>query len=328
MLVSQPDFFAQAQRALQVPRDRLADVGAIRVLGRQPIGELLVELRPLSLREAPIGRLDDESVREAPPPSRLVLRLHQSAAVERGESCPKLVGPHLGGERAQCPGAEPAPLDRGAFEDQARHAVEAVEPGGEQRLQGRGNLDRRVTRTQPAAVDEEPLIREHRRQLLQVQRVPLGRLADPVDEGRRGILSEQQLADPPGVLLRERRQGRRERAGLAGSPGRTLLEQLGTGEAQEENGAVHALDDRVGQVEHRRLCPVQVIQHHDERPLGGEHLEQPPHRPRCVGSERVADAEELGEPVTDGVPVRLCGHQRAERERHRPSVSRGTLRRL
>ena len=46
-----------------------------------------------------------------------------------------------------------------------------------------------------------------------------------------------------------------------------LLEELGPGETQEEHAAVHSLDDRVGQIEHRRLRPVHVLEHHDERPL-------------------------------------------------------------
>jgi hypothetical protein len=46
-----------------------------------------------------------------------------------------------------------------------------------------------------------------------------------------------------------------------------MLEELGPGQTQEEHAAVHSLDDRVGQVEHRRLRPVHVLEHHDEGPL-------------------------------------------------------------
>ena len=91
--------------------------------------------------------------------------------------------------------AEPAAFDGGSLEGQARYGLEAVEPGGEQRLQGSWDVDLRIVRAQPAAVDEETLIREHRRELLQIQRIPLGRLADAVDDGRRGVRAEQQLAD-------------------------------------------------------------------------------------------------------------------------------------
>jgi hypothetical protein len=77
-------------------------------------------------------------------------------------------------------------------------------------------------------------------------------------------------------------------------------------------GTVRAFDDRVGQVEHRRLCRVRVLEHLDERPLGGEDLEQAPHRPCGVGAERLADPEELGETVTDGGAIRLRRQSLAE----------------
>ena len=93
--------------------------------------------------------------------------------------------------------------------------------------------------------------------------------------------------------------------GLPEAQRRALLHELWPSQAQEEHGAVHALDDGVGQVEHRRLRRVQVVQHDDQRPLGGEHLEQAAHRPRGVGPDRRADSEELRETVTDGRAVRL-----------------------
>ena len=64
-----------------------------------------------------------------------------------------------------------------------------------------------------------------------------------------------------------------------------------------------------------------VLQHHDERPLGGEHLEQASHGPRSVGAERVADPEELRETVTDGRAVRLRGQPLAQ-VRSDPRLSR------
>ena len=82
MLVSQAELLAQAQRALEVARDRLADVGLLGVRDRQPVRELLVELRPPSLRETSVGGVDHQRVHEAPAPARLVLGLDQAAAVE------------------------------------------------------------------------------------------------------------------------------------------------------------------------------------------------------------------------------------------------------
>ena len=165
------------------------------------------------------------------------------------------------------------------------------------------------------------MIGEHRRELLQVEGVPLGRFAHTVDDGRRRLRPEQVLRDASGILRRERGKRRGDRARLAGRPGGPLFEELGPREAQEEHGTVNALDDRIGQVEHRRLRPVHVFEHYDERPLGGEDLEQAPHRPGGVGRERLADTKDLREAVAHGRPVGLRGQSLAERRRDRLGVS-------
>ena len=63
---------------------------------------------------------------------------------------------------------QPATFDRRALEDLTRHGIESIEPCGKKGLQGHGDLDVGVARPHPPAVREEPLIREHRRKLLQV----------------------------------------------------------------------------------------------------------------------------------------------------------------
>ena len=232
--VTQAELLAQAQRALEVARNRFADVGLLGVRNREPVRELLVELRPPSLREASVGGVDDQRVHEAPAPGRLVLGLDEAAAVERRDRGLDLLAGQFGGEVVECRGAEPAALDGGSFQGQARAAVEAVEPRGQQRLKRSRDVHIGIVRAEPAAVDEQPLIGEHRRELLQVERIPLGRLADPVDDGRGGVHAEQQLPDRASVVRRERREGHRERTGLPGGPGGTLLHELGPGEAEEE----------------------------------------------------------------------------------------------
>ena len=62
------------------------------------------------------------------------------------------------------------------------------------------------------------------------------------------------------------------------------------------------------------------------RSLGGEHLQEAPHRPRGVGSHRRADPEQLREPVADGRAVRLRGHARAQRCRNLLGVPRRSAR--
>ena len=275
-----------------------------------------MQLRTLALREPSIRGIEYERVRESPSTTGFVLGLHETARVERRDGWLHPVRRHLGGECLQRRDPEPSSLDRGALEDEARHRIEAVEPGGEERLQRRRDLDLDVVATHPASVDEEALIREHRRELLDVERVALGRFADPVDD-RPGVCGPSKyLRDPPGFIGRKRRKGRRDRPWLARRPGRALLEKFGASETQEEHGRVQAIDDGVHQVEHRRLGPVRVFEHHDERTLGRQHLEQSSHRPRGVGADRFADTEELRESVCDRGAVRVAGQ-----------LARGALRR-
>src|SRR5207342_2775622 len=102
---------------------------------------------------------------------------------------------------------------------------------------------------------------------------------------------------------------------------RALLEELWPREAQEEHGTVHAIDDRIGQVKHRRLRPVHVFEHDDEGMLGGEHFEQASHRPGSVGRERLADTKDLCEAVPYGRAIGLRGEELAERRCDRLGIS-------
>ncbi len=107
-----------------------------------------------------------------------------------------------------------------------------------------------------------------------------------------------------------------------------LLEELGPSQAQEEHLAVDPLGDRVGEVEHRPLRPVQVLEHHHERPLGGDHLEQAPDRPGRLRGERLTHAEELREPIAHRGGVRLTDKPFAEPLGDLLGLSPGTSRRL
>ena len=70
------------QRALEVPRDRLVDLGLVRVLLDDPVGEPLVQIRPQLFREASVCGLEHEGMREAPPTAGLILRLHETSTFE------------------------------------------------------------------------------------------------------------------------------------------------------------------------------------------------------------------------------------------------------
>ena len=207
-----------------MPRDRLVDIGLVGVLLDHPVGEALVQIRPQLLGKASVRGLEDERVCETPPTGGLVLRLDETSSFERVHRSFEVIRIEVGGERTERGDPEPTSLDRCAPEDETRRGIEVIEPRGEQRVQGPGDLDLRVVRAHPTTIDEEPLIGEHRRELLQVQRVPLGGLTHPLDDRWGCRRPEQELRDPPRILRRERRKGRRDRAWLPGRPDGALLE--------------------------------------------------------------------------------------------------------
>jgi hypothetical protein len=88
---------------------------------------------------------------------------------------------------------------------------------------------------------------------------------------------------------------------------------------------VHPVDHHLGQIEHGRLRPVEVLQDHDERAVGRHHLEHPPHRPWRVAAERLAHAEELREAVRHGRTVRLPRQALPQRRGDLPRLARRPL---
>ena len=82
------------------------------------------------------------------------------------------------------------------------------------------------------------------------------------------------------------------------------------------------LEDRVDKIEHRRLRPVHVLQHHHQRSLGREHLQQATDRPGGVRTKRLADAQNLGESITDGRAIRLGRQPLTQRRRDDLRLSR------
>jgi hypothetical protein len=53
---------------------------------------------------------------------------------------------------------------------------------------------------------------------------------------------------------------------------------------------VDPLHDRVNQVEHRLLRPVEILQHHDERTICGQNLKQATHGPGGIRRAGLAAA--------------------------------------
>ena len=153
-------------------------------------------------------------------------------------------------------------FDRPTLEHAALGRVELVEPRGEQRL------DRRRHRDVAAAVGH------HRDHLLDEERVAARGLENA---------AAQLVVDPAGqgldqldrVLRTERLEQDVGRVQLAAAPGRTGIEQLRPGHADEQDRRVpaqigHVLDE----VEEGGLAPVDVVEDDHDRLLGSAGLQQ------------------------------------------------------
>ena len=308
-----------------MPRDRLADIYLLHVLDGKPVGEPLVELRALALREAPVGGIEDERVREAPAtrsPRPRVARAHSRRATRSTTSISS-------GVTSGASACSDAMRNRRPSID-ARSRTRRVTRSSRSSRAARsacsdgGDVDLDIVGTHPSPVDDETLVREHRRELLDVERVPLPPSRRSARRRSPGVCGpEQDLRDPPGLL------GRRAAGGVVviarGLPAAHVgrcSRSSGRARHRHEHRSVQAIDDRIDQIEHGCLGPVHVFEHDDERTLGGEHLEQSSHRPRGVGAARIAHAEELRQSVADRGAVREPGQARTQCRRDYVGVTR------
>ena len=190
-------------------------------------------------------------------------------------------------------------FDRRAFEQAALLVLELLEPSSQQAVDCRrhGHLAATV------------VLGEHREHLLEKERVALRgngdafpRLRRDIDGGRQG--SDQQR----GLLGRERVEQDRGSVELAAGPAGPPVEQLRPGEAEDEHGHVpHPISQVLDQIQQRRLCPVDVLEHEQHGPLAREHLDQPAHGPENLfldGPARAGTDRAL-DPLGDGVRVRV-----------------------
>jgi hypothetical protein len=297
---------------------RFIRVGLLGVAVEDALREPLVKVGTLALRDPSVRRVGHEAVFEPPALAARVLGAGEALRLERVERRSHLARRALA--EADDDGlAEAAALDRRELGDVADRRVQAVEARGEERLHRRRDLDVDIAVGDPAAVGDRAAVAEHRRDLAEEQRVALGGLADAVDDRRRRA-AELVLGEPARVLGRERRQRDRERARHPRAPRRSLLEQLGAREAEHHGPAAEPLHHGLDEVEQRRLGPVHVLQHREDRALAGERLEESAHRPRRVRRRRLPDAEHLREPRGDGRAVGRAGEPLVEHARDRRSV--------
>ena len=204
--------------------------------------------------------------------------------------------------------------DRGPFQHRPLGLLEPVQAGGEQRLDaGRDAQVVEVGRDPVAVLAAQPaLLDQGGQQLLEEQRVALGRPGDPPG-GRLGGQGDRagQGGQQPGRLgLAEGLQQQGGGVQLAPGPAGPLLQELGPGHGHQQDGGAAAVVGHVlDQVEQARLGPVEVVEHHHQRPPLGQQLQQPPERPgRLLGRAGGGlQPDELGDPGGDVLALAVPG---------------------
>ena len=266
---------AEEVRLLEVVADDLV-VAQLRRADEllEPRREPRVEVGATLLRHGGIRDIPDEHVVEAEAVVALDERAvgpEQLLACEGEEDAAQPLGP-LGREQGRDGAAMEQPaLDGGALQHGPLARLQAVDARGEQRM------DRRRHRL----VAGVGIVGEHGEHLLDEERVPLGRTNDALPETRsHGEVADQSLDQVAGLGVAQRREGNEAGAGPGRRPGRARLEDIRPCEAEKQDrGASGEPEHVLEQVEQRRLGPVDVVDHDDERAGRGERLEEAAERP-------------------------------------------------
>ena len=230
----------------------------------------------------------------------------QQLLADQGEQAGVGSGPcRLGGEGEHGRPVEGLAHHRRPVQQGPLLAGQAVQPGGQQRLDGRRGAGRgQVVGHPAAAVAAQPaLLDQHGQQLLEEQRVALGGAGDAVGGvGGQGRLPGQVLEQGRRLLGGQRLQQHGAGVQAPTRPARPLLQQLGPGHRDQQQARLPGQGGHLlQQVEQGRLGPVEVVDHHHQRLPVGQHLQEPPHRPhRVLGGHR-------GRPQPDQ-PPQPVGH--------------------
>ena len=133
-----------------------------------------------------------------------------------------------------------------------------------------------LLRRPPGAVHErdEAVVDEHRQQLLDEQGIPFGgghdAALDVLVEPR---LAKEVVGDRTRLVVCQRLELDADRP-LARRPVGLPLDELSARGADEENRRLCRFQDVLDELEERRLRPVDVVEHDDERSFGGERFEE------------------------------------------------------
>ena len=241
--------------------------------GLQPLGEPRVQARPPPFGDQLVGGIADEDVSE---PERITswqgrrCRADQLAAhkfVQRGVGLDQR---GLGEKRAHSRAVKRAAFHGGGFDYPARLIRKCVHACAEQRL------NRRRDRC-------GGIVRAHRDQLLNEQRVPLRRGKNLSSLAADGSRAGKAVDQPSRVGLTEWAQTDVRGAPEPRAPSGSYVEQFVAcnGDDQDWSGrrvVVQVLDE----IEHCRLRPVHVVEHHDRWAQACERFDQRPRRPLHV----------------------------------------------
>ena len=162
---------------------------------------------------------------------------------------------------------------------------------------------------------QRTVVDERAEELLDVEGVALGRIGDPgAHRGRERATGHERVDQlerrPFGQWLEQDRRG----VELAAAPRRTVVQELGTRRADEEDRRVpRQVGDRLDEVEQGRLGPVDVVDEDDERPLVGEVLQRATERPDelFLGRRRL-ETDEADEAARDRRCLRQSGDERVD----------------
>src|ERR1700730_7283598 len=229
----------------------------------EPASDSLVQLGANLLGNAFVGRVPDQHVPEVEGVLDRLVRADELLADERRELRAGRPPP-VGSQLAEGLPFELEPDDRRALEQVALLIGQRVETSGEKHLDRRWHVLR------------GPALSEHREQLLDEQRIPFGRCADPST----GVLLEPRVAEKLLDQLIGLSLGKRIERNRQAAPTRTLVEQLGPRKAEEQKRRVpRPVSEMLDQIEECRLGPVNTFEHEYERLLARATFERFANRP-------------------------------------------------
>ena len=208
--VERPELREVVAGLLQVVAEDLLELRPAVLVGDVgPCDEALVQVGPRSFEDAVVGGVADHDVVETVRALLAVLEpAHQVLRLERDELLADGLRERVGNEHAERGRGEVVADDGGGLDHRALVARERVQARGEQRLdrRGHGHLGE-VAGGAPLAVLllDQPLVGEHPQELLDVERVALGRLDDPVEDALvEPCAAEERLDHRPALRLAER----------------------------------------------------------------------------------------------------------------------------